>query len=142
MPHTNFSKYPLDIGIGIGIGISIGIGSIFSLFFQSGNHFFGEIFVSFGHFLVLFWCLGTSWDISVSFFVHLCRTQVDTTFHCFFRYPILDHFFDQKRVFFNVVFGTILWIVFLLIFHDLGRLFESFFGIFFIRFSKQRFCQK
>ena len=63
MPHTNFSKYPLDIGIGIGIGISLGIGSIFSRFFQFGDHFFGEILVSFGHFLVLFWCLGTSWDI-------------------------------------------------------------------------------
>ncbi len=142
MPHTNFSKYPLDIGIGIGIGISIGIRSIFSLFFQSGNHFFGEILVSFGHFLVLFWCLGTSSDIFVSSFVHFCRTQVDTTLRVSPRDSIWDHFFDEKRVFFNVVFGTIGWIIFLLIFHDLGRLFESFFGIFFIRFSKQRFCEK
>ena len=104
MPHTNFSKYPLDIGIGIGIGISLGIGSIFSRFFQFGDHFFGEILVSFGHFLVLFLCLGTSWDIFGSLGVQGCRTQAVTTLRVSPLDSFLDHFFDEKRVFFNVVF--------------------------------------
>ncbi len=103
MPHTNFSKYPLDIGIGIGIGISLGIGSIFSRFFQFGDHFFGEILVSFGHFLVLFWCLGTSWDIFGSLGGPGCRTQVTMTCSGSPRDSILDHFL-MKNVFFSTLF--------------------------------------
>ncbi len=65
---------------------------------------FGDILVSRGHFLVIFWCLGTSWDI----FGSLGGPGVPNPGH----YDMLwvapglhfGSFFDEKRVFFNVVF--------------------------------------
>ena len=104
MPHTNFSKYPLDIGIGIGIGISLGIGSIFSRFFQFGDHFFGDILVSWGHFLVIFWCLGTSWDIFGSLEGPRERHWRNDPLQGSPFGSILGAFFDGKRVYSTLFF--------------------------------------
>jgi len=69
-------------------------------------------------------------------------THVTTTCSVFFGVPFWGHFFDEKRVFFDVVFWTMLWIAFLLIFHAFGMLFESFFGVFLIFFWKHEICEK
>jgi len=99
---------------------------------------FGDILVSRGHFFVIFSCLGTSWDIfgslegpGVSNPGHEDMLIVAPWLHLG---SLWITFLIKKWFIFVLFFCMPFWIAFLLIFHDFGMLFESFFRVFLITF--------
>ncbi len=95
---------------------------------------FSDILMSFGHFLVIFWVLGCVWHLGGSLGGQSGQTWSTARLGWTTLGTILDHLFDEKVVYFCVVFCMPLWIAFLLIFHDFSNIFESIFGVFLITF--------
>ena len=83
---------------------------------------------------MIFWVLGRVWRLWGSLGSQSGQTWSVARLGWSTLGTILDHFFDEKVDYFCIVFCMPFWIAVLLIFHDFGKLFESFFGVFLITF--------